>query len=270
MLWIVHIIALFTIPLLLLITIPLHLILNSQNKKAKKLEMALEGIKQQNKQVDTVDDHSKFEQSEANSQNDIEAKKWETAKNYLSEVKDGLDYINSKINDSFLSKKIAEDALQDIFIQLGVSSITPNVLDNIVKRVHDYEGKDRQRSDREEKEFKEKQKVVDLRSEKYNTKNRDIEDFVTMVADGASINAIEIYFSGMNQDDLRNFINLPDTSDNYPLHKSIYSNRPEITEWLLKMGADPVAKNFWDKTPLEVSIGKENQKAETLVRKYLI
>jgi len=199
-----------------------------------------------------------------------DAKKWKIAKIYLNEIKDGLEYLNSEIGDSFASRQLAEDGLRDIFTQLGATSITQNVLDNIVQTVHGYKGKDQQLSDAEKNEFKEKQKVVDLQSKEYDTKNRNIEDFVTMVSDGTSSNAIEAYLSGMSQDYLEKFINLPDAADNYPLHISIYNNRLELTAWLLKMGADPTAENFWDKTPLEVAVGKENHEAETLVKKYLI
>mgnify|MGYP006076675709 CR=1 FL=1 len=198
-----------------------------------------------------------------------DAKKWKIAKIYLNEIKDALEYLNSKIDDSFASRQLAEDGLRDIFTQLGATSISQNVLDNIVQTVHGYKGKDQQRLD-EEDEFKEKQKVVDLQSKKYDTTNRNIEDFVTMVSDGASSNAIEAYLSGMSQDDLEKFINLPDAADNYPLHISIYNNHLELTALLLKMGADPIVKNFWDKTPLEVATGKENHEAETLVKKHLI
>ena len=152
MFWLIHLIVLFTFPFALILTIPLHIIINQNNKKSDDISKIATQLKEsqdvsklatqlelQRLANEPKEKHySEVKNEEAIRQQSIDDK-WNTAKKYLNEVKEGLIYINSKVLDDSRSKNGAEIALKEVFSQLGVSAITQSVLDNIVNQVNEDE-----------------------------------------------------------------------------------------------------------------------------------
>jgi len=53
------------------------------------------------------------------------------------------------------------------------------------------------------------------------------------------------------------------------LHNAVMRGNYEIIEWLLdKAGPDVLAKNFQGKTPLEVAVGRNNERVVALLRRH--
>lgn len=129
----IHIIALFTIPLLLVITIPLHIIASSSSKRSQQVDQIQEQLQSQEKVESYVGQDSlelEFEEKATSKQ-----KKWDVAKLYTSEVKDGLEFIFSKVKE--VNKGEAENALKEVFFELGISAINEGVLENIIAHVNE-------------------------------------------------------------------------------------------------------------------------------------
>ena len=133
MFWLIHLIVLFTFPFALILTIPLHIIINQNNKKSDDISKIATQLKEsqdvsklatqlelQRLANEPKEKHySEVKNEEAIRQQSIDDK-WNTAKKYLNEVKEGLIYINSKVLDDSRSKNGAEIALKEVFSQLGV------------------------------------------------------------------------------------------------------------------------------------------------------
>lgn len=97
----------------------------------------------------------------------------------------------------------------------------------------------------------------------------DIEEFVDILSGESSIETVQRYFSNMTTNEIATFINLPDASEEYPLHISISKGRTDFTGWLLAAGANPEMKNYWGKTPLQIAERMKNRESADLIKKYL-
>ena len=98
---------------------------------------------------------------------------------------------------------------------------------------------------------------------------RDIEEFVTMLNGNVSIVIIEDYFSGMYSQDIKNFINVHDACEDYPIHISVKRGRTDLTQWLLEAGANSRAKNYWGNTALDIAERNDDKDALSLLQGYL-
>lgn len=98
--------------------------------------------------------------------------------------------------------------------------------------------------------------------------NLDIEEFVTLLGNGTSIERIRAYLSGLNTQELSEFINQPDACEDYPIHIAIKKERIDIARWLLDAGANPNMKNYWGSTALEIAEKREDQGAIAVLKQY--
>ena len=150
MFWVLHIVALIFFFPALFLTIIGHIIYSQQRKKSDEISQVTAQIEKSReesrlatqlelqwnanrpKQEKETDTSSSIAPSNSD-------EKWEVAKKYLNEVKDGLNFINSKIPDTEEAKLEAENSLKEVFNQLGVSSINQSVLDNIIAQFQETE-----------------------------------------------------------------------------------------------------------------------------------
>lgn len=105
-------------------------------------------------------------------------------------------------------------------------------------------------------------------SEQHISQERDIEEFVTMLSGDTSVEMVVAYFSGMDSLEIKNFINLPDACEEYPIHISIKKGRGDLARWLLGAGANPQMINYWGKTPLEIAVSNDDQDAIAVLEQF--
>ena len=97
---------------------------------------------------------------------------------------------------------------------------------------------------------------------------RDIEEFVTMLNSNVSVAIIEDYFSGMYSQDIKDFINLHDACQDYPIHISVKRGRVDLAQWLLETGANPRAKNGWGNTASDIAERNDDKDSVLLLHRY--
>lgn len=98
--------------------------------------------------------------------------------------------------------------------------------------------------------------------------NLDIEEFVTLLGNGSTLQRIEDYLSVLNTQEISEFINQPDACEDYPIHIAVKKKRADIARWLLSAGANPNLKNYWGSTALEIAEKGEDQEAIAVLRQY--
>jgi ankyrin repeat protein len=98
--------------------------------------------------------------------------------------------------------------------------------------------------------------------------NLDIEEFVTLLGNGSPLENIKAYLSGLNTQEISDFINQPDACEDYPIHISVKNNRADIARWLLSAGANPNLKNYWGSTALEIAEKREGHEAIAVLKQY--
>ena len=99
--------------------------------------------------------------------------------------------------------------------------------------------------------------------------DRDIEEFVTILSKGNPLETVEVYFSGMSSQEIYEFVNQPDACEDYPIHIAIKKGRVDIARWLLMAGANPLLKNYWGKTALEIAEQNEDEDSIALFQQYV-
>jgi len=97
---------------------------------------------------------------------------------------------------------------------------------------------------------------------------RDIEELVAMLNSNATVVSIEDYFYGMHSQDIKSFINLYDGHNNYPIHISVKKNQLASAQWLLEAGANPILKNYWGYTALDIAEHNNDKDAVSLLQRY--
>jgi hypothetical protein len=97
---------------------------------------------------------------------------------------------------------------------------------------------------------------------------RDIEEFVTMLNNNVSVKTIIDYFSGMNSQNIKNFINLHDACEEFPIHFSVKRGRADLTQWLLEAGANPLVKNYWGNTASDIAERNDDKDSVLLLQRY--
>ena len=97
---------------------------------------------------------------------------------------------------------------------------------------------------------------------------RDIEEFVAMLNSNVPVVIIEDYFYGMNSQDIKSFINLYDGYNNYPIHISVKKSQIALAQWLLEAGANPILKNYWGYTALDIAELNHDKDAVSLLQRY--
>ena len=97
---------------------------------------------------------------------------------------------------------------------------------------------------------------------------RDIEEFVTMLNGNVSIVIIEDFFSRMYSQDIKNFINLYDACEDYPINISVKRGRTDLTQWLLKAGANSRAKNYCGNTASDIAERNNDKNALSFIQGY--
>jgi ankyrin repeat protein len=97
---------------------------------------------------------------------------------------------------------------------------------------------------------------------------RDIEEFVTMLNNNVSVITIQDYFSGMNSQDVKSFINLHDACEEFPIHISVKRGRADLAQWLLEAGANPLAKNYWGNTASDIAERNNDKDSVLLLHRY--
>ena len=68
--------------------------------------------------------------------------------------------------------------------------------------------------------------------------------------------------------DIKNFINLHDACEDYPIHISIKRGRTDLTQWLLEAGANSRAKNYWENTASDITERNDDKNALSLLQGY--
>lgn len=83
----------------------------------------------------------------------------------------------------------------------------------------------------------------------------NIEKLVQLIDDGSTIDEIVTYLNyAKSKDDLALFLNTKDAADSYPLHIAAKRSRTDLITLFIKYGADPMTRNYWGKTPLDIAI----------------
>jgi ankyrin repeat protein len=89
-----------------------------------------------------------------------------------------------------------------------------------------------------------------------------------MLNNNVSVITIQDYFSGMNSQDVKSFINLHDACEELPIHISVKRGRADLAQWLLEAGANPLAKNYWGNTASEIAERNNDKDALSILQGY--
>ena len=96
----------------------------------------------------------------------------------------------------------------------------------------------------------------------------DIEPLISLIENGTSTSELEQYFLKKSEEAIKYMINLQDACEDYPLHVAVKNNKLAMAEWLLNAGADKYVKNYWNKTPMDIAIDKEDIDAISLLENH--
>jgi hypothetical protein len=99
-------------------------------------------------------------------------------------------------------------------------------------------------------------------------RHRDINEFIAMLYTRISVEEVEHYLSGMNSAEIRKFVNIADSCEEYPIHVAMKEGRVDLAKWLLEAGANPEVQNYWGKTPADIAAKSDNHEALNLLRRY--
>jgi hypothetical protein len=94
------------------------------------------------------------------------------------------------------------------------------------------------------------------------------DSFVAKIKDEVPLEKLRILLKGYSLRELKNAIDKPDASGELPLHLALKKDRMDVAEWLLALGANTDARNYWGKTAKEIARLKDSGETLKLVLRY--
>jgi len=96
----------------------------------------------------------------------------------------------------------------------------------------------------------------------------DADTLIDSIRDDVSVVELKSLFSGYSENQLKMLVNKKDASEELPLHLALKKDRMDVAEWLLALGANTDARNYWGKTAKEIARLKDSGETLKLVLRY--